>query len=115
MISMTTDKRRLYTVTVTFQYVVRAENESHAKDYASDSATGLDLTNNCEVARTVQLLPDSTFVVCYPDKPDGKTIWDCQDPEGNGGCLIDKAIADEKVALLAEAEFLWKQGKLFDE
>jgi len=107
-----TDDRRLYTVTVTVHYVVRATDEKAALKYANEAPTGIDLTNNCEVARTVRLLPDGTFSICYPEKPDGTTIWD--DQHVDGGCAINQAIDDEKAALLAERTFQHRQRDLFE-
>jgi hypothetical protein len=92
-----TETKRLYTVTVEFDFAVMAESEYDARRYANEAQRDIMLDEFAYATPTVNLLPTGRFIECRPDA-EGEGLVYGTDKD----TTLDDAIAAEKKRLEAE-------------
>ena len=112
---MTDAKKRLYTVTVEFEYAVLAEDERDAMDYAHDALRDVSIRDYAHATPTVYVPQGNgprAPQVRRPDDYDAESLVYGADDD----VTLEDAIAAEVAALktgIAKEEFDKKQGNLF--
>lgn len=112
---MAETKKKLYTVTVEFEYAVLAEDERDAMDYANDALNDVSIRDYAHASPTVYLPQGNgpkAPQVRRPDDYDAESLVYGADED----ITLEEAIAAEVAELqetLAKREFGEKQGNLF--
>ena len=103
--------KRLYTVTVEFDYAVMAESESDAKSYASDACRDLSIEDHATALRTVNPVPNvkGQFYTNLPDYDDDSLVYGTDEdlPFGEALAAEQERVRSEQIAKM--------QGNLFPE
>lgn len=94
--------KRLYTVTVEFDYAVMAESESDAIRTADDAAGDVYLRECASATLTVQPVPTTTghFYTNLPEWDDDSLVYGCDEDITLGDAVEaeKKRLADEQLA-----------------
>lgn len=106
--------KKLYTVTVEFEYAVLAEDEREAMDYANDALRDVIVEEYASATETVYMPMGNVKMpqVRRPDDYDDTSLVYGADED----ITLAEAIEAEKARLLGEAQerdFAEKQGNLF--
>jgi hypothetical protein len=109
-------KKKLYTVTVEFEYAALAEDERDALDYAIDALGDVSVRDYARATETVYLpgKDSKTPVIRRPDDYDDDSLVYGADDDTTLAEAI-QAEVDELTGVQREAEFDARQGKLFEE
>jgi hypothetical protein len=107
---MTASKKRLYTVTVDFDYAVLAEDEDEACQYADEALRDQCAAHFSQATLTVTRLSTGQFVERLPDAEEDSLVYG----DSEGDVTLAEAIASER-ARLETAVLAAKQGDLFKE
>lgn len=101
--------KRLFTVTVEFDYAVMAESEYDAKSYASEACRDLCIEDYATALPTVQPVPNvqGRFYTNLPDYDDDSLVYGADEDLPFG-----EALAAEQERLRAE-QIASTQGDLF--
>jgi hypothetical protein len=102
-----TETKRLYTVTVEFDFAVMAESEYDARSYANEAQRDLMLDEFAHATPTVSRLPTGRFVERRPDAEGESLVYGTDEDT-----TLNEAVAAEKKRLEAEA-LAEKQTDLF--
>jgi len=94
-----TETKRLYTVTVEFDFAVYAKDESDARRYANEAQRDIMLDEFSHATQTVELYPTGRFVECRPDAEGESLVYGA-----DRDTTLDEAIAAEKKRLEAETD-----------
>lgn len=86
-----TETKRLYTVTVEFDFAVLAESEYDARSYASEAQRDLMLDEFAHATPTVSILPTGRFIERRPDAEGESLVYGA-----DRDTTLDEAIAAEK-------------------
>jgi hypothetical protein len=102
-------KKRLYTVTVDFEYAVLAENEDDACYYADEALQDQCAAHFSHATLTVTRLSTGQFAERLPDVEEDSLVYGSEED-----VTFAEAIASER-ARLETAALAEKQGDLFKE
>jgi hypothetical protein len=102
-----TETKRLYTVTVEFDFAVMAESEYDARSYANEAQRDLMLDEFAHATPTVRRLSKGQFTENRPDAEGESLVYGADEDT-----TLDEAIAAEKKRLEDEA-IAEKQADLF--
>jgi len=102
-----TGTKRLYTVTVEFDFAVMAEDDVDACGYVDDAMRDVSIGDCTHATPTVSILPTGRFIERRPDAEGYSLVYGTDEDT-----TLDEAVAAEKERLKAEA-LAEKQTDLF--
>jgi hypothetical protein len=94
--------KRLYTVTVQFDFAVMAESAYDARRYANEAQRDLMLDEFAHATPAVELYPTGRFTEIRPDAEGESLVYGA-----DRDTTLDDAIAAEKKRLEAETDAGW--------
>lgn len=102
-----TETKRLYTVTVEFDFAVMAEDDVDACGYVYDAMRDVSIGDCASATPTVSRLPSGRFIERRPDAEGNSLVYGTDED-----MTLDEAVAAEEDRLEAEA-LAEKQADLF--